>query len=337
MIVDLARFVERERPYWRRLEKSVARLEEAPAWPLEMNDALTLHYLYERAAAALNRIHTFSSDPEVTGYLESLVARAYAVIHSADRRRRRFRPVRWFFGTFPRTFRTHARAFALATAVTLAGSALGAFALAVDDEAKGVIMPFEGLKGDPSNRVEQEEAGGEDDQQLKTAFSSMLMTHNTRVSIIAMALGLTFGVGTILLLFYNGVILGAVVFDYLRAGEGVFLTGWLLPHGAVEIPAILIAGQAGLVLASAIIGRGAGDPLKVRMRQVLPGLVTLIFGVAVLLVWAGLIEAFLSQYHHPVLPYWLKISFGCVELVLLGLFLGLSGRRGAAEAAEEAA
>ena len=64
---------------------------------------------------------------------------------------------------------------------------------------------------------------------------------------------------------------------------------------------------------------------------ILPSLVTLISGVAVLLVWAAIVEAFISQYHEPVLPYGLKISFGCVELVLLTLFLVLSGRRGARE------
>jgi hypothetical protein len=48
--------------------------------------------------------------------------------------------------------------------------------------------------------------------------------------------------------------------------------------------------------------------------------------VALLLVWAGLVEAFLSQYHEPVLPYPVKIAFGMVELILLILFLGRSGR-----------
>jgi hypothetical protein len=53
--------------------------------------------------------------------------------------------------------------------------------------------------------------------------------------------------------------------------------------------------------------------------------VTLIFGVGLMLVWAGFIEAFLSQYHEPVIPYDAKIAFGAVELVLLFLFLGKSG------------
>jgi hypothetical protein len=54
---------------------------------------------------------------------------------------------------------------------------------------------------------------------------------------------------------------------------------------------------------------------------------TLIFGVGVFLVWAGFVEAFLSQYHEPVLPYSAKIAFGLVELILLVLFLSKSGSR----------
>ena len=48
-----------------------------------------------------------------------------------------------------------------------------------------------------------------------------------------------------------------------------------------------------------------------------------------MLVWAGLVEAFLSQYHEPVIPYELKIGFGVVELILLILFLSRSGSKNA--------
>jgi uncharacterized membrane protein SpoIIM required for sporulation len=142
-----------------------------------------------------------------------------------------------------------------------------------------------------------------------------------------MALGMTWGIGTIMLLFYNGIILGAVVFDYVLAGEIRFVAGWLLPHGAIEIPAILIAGQAGLILGKALIGWGTSAGMKNRLRMISPDLVTLIFGVAILLVWAGIVEAFFSQYHEPVIPYTLKIIFGLTEMLLLTLFLMRSGRK----------
>jgi uncharacterized membrane protein SpoIIM required for sporulation len=154
----------------------------------------------------------------------------------------------------------------------------------------------------------------------------MLMTHNTRVSVLTLALGMTWAVGTILLLFYNGVVMGAICVDYITDGQSAFLAGWLLPHGSVEIPAILIAGQAGLVLGGALIGWGKRTPLRERLRVVTPDLATLIGGVAVMLIWAGLIESFFSQYHEPVLPYAVKIGFGLIELGLLSVFLLRAGR-----------
>ncbi len=325
MIIDLPRFIATERPYWLELGKILGRLEAEPGARLSLDEVKRFHFLYERAAADLARIATFS-EPESRQFLENLVARAYGEIHETRGSRARFHPLRWFFQILPQTFRRHLRAFGLALAITIAGSLFGALALALDPEAKQVITPFPHLLGNPAERVAEEESSLSDRlRDAKTSFSAQLMTHNTKVSILALALGMTWGVGTVVLLFYNGVILGAVALDYMRAGQTEFLLGWLMPHGVVEIPAILIAGQAGLVLAGALIGWGGRAPLRVRLREVGGDLVTLIFGVALMLVWAGFVEAFLSQYHAPVFPYWAKIGLGTLELALLALFLLKSG------------
>jgi hypothetical protein len=94
----------------------------------------------------------------------------------------------------------------------------------------------------------------------------------------------------------------------------------------VEIPAILIAGQAGLILGRALVGWGNRAPLNERLRRIGPDLVTLIGGVAVLLVWAGIIEAFFSQNHEPTIPYGAKIAFGTLQLAALTWFLMSCGR-----------
>jgi uncharacterized membrane protein SpoIIM required for sporulation len=189
-------------------------------------------------------------------------------------------------------------------------------------------MPFAGLESDPGERVHREESG--QNQSLRghrSTFSAELMTHNMRVAFFTLALGITWGVGSVLMLFYNGVIVGAVAFDYVRAGYTTFLLGWLMPHGVVEIPAILVAGQASFVLAGALLGRGDRRPRRERLREATPAVVTLAGGAAVMLVWAGIVESFISQYHRPVLPYEAKIAFGLVELLMLVAFLGFSGRK----------
>src|SRR6185436_14189974 len=144
--------------------------------------------------------------------------------------------------------------------------------------AKAVILPemFASHVGDPTERVARAErdadspsAGG------MSSFSAKLMVNNIGVSLKAMALGMTYGIGTILVLFYNGIILGLVGVDYIMAGQTIFLLGWLLPHGVIEIPAILIGGQAGLMIAGALIGWGKRTTLRARFRAITPDLTTL--------------------------------------------------------------
>jgi len=326
LIIDLNRFIREEREYWTALEVILDTLEKQPEHRMDLAQVRQFHYLYQRTSAGLAKIMTFSAEQELRRYLESLVGRAFSEIHETRKKPYRLAPARWFFHTFPLTFRRHIHAFLISLIIMLAGFAFGGGAISLDPTAKEVLMPFPHLQADPSERVSVEEKADRDRlKNRKSTFSSYLMTHNTRVSIFTLALGMTWGIGTIILLFTNGIMLGAVALDYILAGESTFLLGWLLPHGSIEIPAILISGQAGLILAGALIGWGKPVPLRARLRRISGDLVTLIFGVAIMLVWAGVIEAFLSQYHEPVISYQLKIGLGIIELSLLVLFLGKSG------------
>ena len=328
MIIDLKKFISEERPFWNEFEALLEKAENNPEYRMTLSEVKRFHYLYQRASADLARIGTFSAEPNTRQYLESLVSRAYAEIHENRAKQHRWKPLHWFFFVFPSVFRRNIRAFWLCCAAMLAGCAFGAFLLMVAPETKALLLPFTHLHGDPAERVAEEEQAGEDRLTgSKLYFSSYLMTHNTKVAVFTFCLGITWGIGTLIMLFYNGVILGAVAYDYVSAGQTEFLLGWLLPHGSIEIPAILLAGQAGIVLAGALIGRQQTIPLRMRFRTVSSDIVTLVFGVALMLVWAGIVEAFFSQYHEPVLPYGLKIGFGLIELLLLSYFLGRSGRK----------
>jgi uncharacterized membrane protein SpoIIM required for sporulation len=326
VILDLPRFVTTERVYWNELQAVLDRLNLEPNWSMSISEIERLHYLYERCSADLVRLDTFATEPQLRAYVESLVSRAYAEIHET---RARAGKIRWgaFIAAFPRAFRRHLGAFRLAVGLTLAGCVFGWVAIRMDPDAKAVLMPFQGLMGSPGKRVAEEEGAKTDRLQgRKASFSAQLMTHNIQVTVTALAAGVTWGVGTVILLFYNGVIMGAVAADYVGAGYGQFLAGWLLPHGAIEIPAILLGGQAGFVLAGALIGWGERTSRTERLRAVADDLLAIALGAAAMLVWAGIVEAFVSQYHQPVLPYGLKIAFGVLEMLALTIFLSRVGR-----------
>jgi uncharacterized membrane protein SpoIIM required for sporulation len=326
MIVDFNRFAETSRPQWQRLERYLTRMESDAAFRASLQQVEEIHELYQHACTDLARVAPFAAEPELKRYLEWLVARAYCQIY-ASRPRPVFSFRRWLFETLPQTFRRHIRAFQLSTVLTLLGVLFGAMVLAADPEAKSVLLPFAHLQGTPKERVAVEMAGkGRELEGAKSRFSAQLITNNTRVAFLSFALGMTAAFGTALVLFYNGVILGAVVYDYIADGQIAFLLGWLLPHGVIEIPALVVAGQAGIVLGHALIGWGTRKSRGQRLREVGPDLATLAGGVVVMLVWAGIVEAFFSQYHEPVVPYALKIAFGVLEGLLLTLFLMRGGR-----------
>ncbi len=322
MIIDLSHFLSEGRPYWQELEKLLDRLESQYNRKMNIDEVKRFHYLYERTLADLAKIGSFSADPDSKQYLESLTGRAYGEIHDNRRFSVRKFSISQSVALFPQTVRRHVGALLLATAIFAVGCAFGAAATAFDPQAKAVIMPWPHLLQDPSDRVDKEEADKSSSVDgSKISFSSQLMTHNTRVSILSLASGMTCGIGTGILAFYNGVIMGAVSIDYILAGETVFLAAWLLPHGSIEIPAILIAMQAGFVLAGALLGNSRGGRnLRQRFKDAQSDLVILIIGVAAMLVWAGILESFLSQYHSPTV-YFAKIAFGVIQLALLVLFL----------------
>lgn len=326
MILDLDRYVAAARPVWQELEKALEHLEQDPDpdWTVEQTEQF--YRLYQMTSAHLAEVRHLTAERELRDYLEHLVARSYARIYVRRSEERRLRWWQWFTAAFPAAVRRHARALAMSVGIFLIGSLFGAVILRIDPTAKAALLPFGHGQTTPSERVKREMAErGRRISEARGRFSAQLMTHNTQVAFFTLGLGMTFGLGTLVLLFYNGVILGAVALDYVADGQAVFLLGWLLPHGSVEIPAILLAGQAGLVLGHALIGWGNRLPRRLRLRAVLPDLVTMAGGVAVLLVWAGIIESFFSQYHEPVVPYALKIGFGVVEMAALGLFLARGG------------
>lgn len=327
MIIDLDRFRAAETPYWTELEKMLLRLEQDMRAGLTLEQSRRLHYLYRRAAGCLARLQTFAGEPETVRYLEALVARAYAELHETRGKQHRFQPLRWLMRDFPNAFRRHKKAFAISCLAMFVGGIFGAFVLLLDPDSKGALIPFSHLLGDPGERVKEEESVDRDRMDgAKATFSAHLMTHNIKVSILTMGLGMLYGVGSVIMLFYNGAVLGVVAADYCAAGYTKFLLGWLLPHGAIEIPAILVAGQAGLVLGGALIGWGKRLPMRQRLAAVMPDVCFLAYGFTVMLIWAGFVESYLSQYHEPAIPYALKIGIGVAELIGLTAFLMFAGK-----------
>ena len=328
MILDLERFQAQARPRWNNLESLLALVEGRPDHGLNPAEAEQLQELYTQAAADLSRVTHGALAPELRQYLERLVARAYAELYYDPPKRFQFwQWRRWLkiFTAFPEAFRRQSRYFALAVLITVLGCTMGGLAVRYDPASVDLLLPADYLR-DPGKRVHAEEKGENrhvPSRQIEAAFSAQLIRHNIEVSLLAAALGVTFGIGTALLLFENGVLLGAVAVRYTQQGFGLFVAAWLLPHGVFEIPSMLIAGQAGFYLARLLLRRREDRDVRQTMREWL----VLIAGLALMLTWAGIMEAFFSQHHEPELPYGFKVAVAGAEFALLTVYLLVIGRR----------
>lgn len=322
---DVNRFVHERRSDWDALEGLLALVEAKGMRALDIEGARRFGKLYRSVSSDLIRARTELVDASVTDYLNDLVARSYARVHAGSGRHARH-VLRFFLEGFPRLFREEWKAIALSALLLFAGGAVGATAVAIDGDALGVLIPEQHQAWTPDERIARDAERGAHGADQAASFSSFLFTHNIKVSFLVFALGVTFGVGTVSVLFYNGVPLGALAMQYHDAGQDLFFWAWILPHGIPELTAIFIAGGAGLLLARGLLvpdRRARRDALVHEARRA----ARLVVGAMPILVVSGFIEGTISQLHEPVIPYWLKLAFAALVGVGLYAWLLLAGRR----------
>jgi uncharacterized membrane protein SpoIIM required for sporulation len=311
---------------WQRLEELLGERDDRGPKALPVRTLHELSKLLRSASADLIRARTERVHVSVEDYLNDLVGRGYMLVHGrSDIDRGRVRAL--FTRTFPQTFRAEGRAIGLAATMLLAGAAVGATFVARDPASLGALLPEMHQAHTPDERVQRDEQDGPAGSSEAVAFSGWLFTHNIQVSFAVFALGLTFGVGTVALLIYNGVPLGALAMQYHLADKGTFFWAWILPHGIPELTSIAIAGGAGLLLARGLVlpgRRRRRDALRAEARRAS----TLVVGLMPILVLAGIIEGTVSQVHAPVLPYADKLVFAAVVWAAVYGYLLLAGRRG---------
>jgi len=152
---------------------------------------------------------------------------------------------------------------------------------------------------------------------MKPYASSRIMTNNISVALMTFASGITGAVGTVYLLFFNGLMIGVVGAACASAGMSLSLWSFVAPHGVLELPTIFIAGGAGFRLAQGLLFPGH-RPRRTALTVAAREAVLLALGCAPLLVVAGVVEAFVSP---TGLPVWSKFLVAGSLFTLLVVYL----------------
>jgi uncharacterized membrane protein SpoIIM required for sporulation len=327
--VDLNQFIAENRPQWRKFEKMLEAAESAGLSGLSHSELKDFGFLYRKVSSDLVHVRSVTSNAELTEYLNNLVSRGYAKVYSG-RSLRLGAIFEFFMRGFPRELRARFAYLLLSAAVFLGGIAFGFLAVTFDQKSRYYLMSPEHVHTSPAEHarkaLEAEEHGGRLTSAGHASFlSTFLFTNNIRVGLLAFASGITLGIGTVLVLAFNGAMLGSVAAAYHESGVTLFFYSWVLPHGVMELTCIVIAGAAGLLLGRAVLWPGeysTTDSLRIRGRSAL----ILVLGTIPVFIFAGLIEGSLSQINPPTIPYWFKLAVAAATGAFLILYLGFAGR-----------
>lgn len=310
---------------WRELEEILARADKQGLRRLTSEELYRLPLLHRAALSSLSVARSISLDRNLVEYLETLSARAH--IHVYGGKRSYGATLRRFFtSTFPRRVVSIRRAVAVSALLMLLGGVCG-FVLTLRDPDLYYGFVPESLAGGRNPTATREELRevlySDGEGQGLSGFAGYLFTHNAQIGLLCFAVGVAAGVPVALLLFYNGVILGAFGALYTRADLTVPLWLWILPHGVTELLAVVLCGAAGLRLGASLVfpGRYARiDSLALEGRNA----AVIVMGCIALFLVAGVIEGYFRQL---VQSDAVRLAVTVATALFWILYFGVLGRR----------
>ena len=316
------RFVTRKRDSWEAFRTLAARAERIGLKQLGAAEIPGFAARYREVAADLARARTYGVDPRVLEYLERVVSAGHNAVYGRHIGHR-VHMGRLVLRELPAAV-VAARAYVVTALLMFAVPAMTGYVLIRERPAIAEQVLTDEMLARARAGAEHRAQGvgyAQQPSMYLPVIATGIITNNVQVAFLGFAFGITAGIGTVLLLVFNGLHFGAVLGLFANYG----LAGWLLTfvagHGVLELSAIFIAGGAGLLVARALLAPGdltRRDALVLAGRQA----VRLVGASVLLLGLAGTIEGLLSASDAPA-PF--KFATSGATVVLLILYLA-SGR-----------
>lgn len=302
-------FIAKNEPQWKQLEAFNQKLKHKGIRALSQIEVKSFAEAFRAAGYHLAYAKTHYPNGSCLPYLTHIVGVAHNYYYV--REKGSLSSVKdYFLHRFPTASRQAWRYVALATILFMAGAIFAYIYVAMDIQRFNQIFPWEFAGGD---------FGDGEVVWDYALMSAVIMTNNIRVSIMAFAFGVTLGVGTVWILFYNGMIVGALASFIAMTGtprDVLIFWALILPHGVPELIAIFISGACGLMIGHAMLMPGSYTRRHAVIKYARKAM-ELIPGIVVILILAGLIEGFFTPM--AISPYF-KLAFSLVTFAGMSLY-----------------
>ncbi|MEM9088174.1 MAG: stage II sporulation protein M [Cyanobacteria bacterium P01_F01_bin.53] len=298
--MNVQRWMARRETSWRQLEALLKQAESKGLKSLKSDQVRQMASLYRSVSADLARARGHQVGPAVIKDLQSLTSRGYSQIYQGSRRQEWRDLIDFYSYGFPEVVQQSWAYIAIATLLFFLGGAIGWWYAWQDDSFMTLVLGSDFVT---EVRTTQE-LWTVSILGIEPVASSGLMINNISVALFAMIGGIAMyikeiplltppGGFTLYVLVFNGLMIGCVSALVAQVNLAYDLWAFIFPHGSLELPAIFLAGGAGLLLARAILLPGQYrrlDALKLYGLQT----AKLLYGIVPMLIIAGIIEGFFS-------------------------------------------
>lgn len=295
-------FIKKNIDKWRKYQY------EAPTDPDEMAQQFT------ELVNDLGYSKTFYPHSKVTQYLNDLASRIYLTIYR-NKREESSRITRFFKTELPLTIRRHHREILYAFLIFVGFAIMAAFSAAHDETfVRGVLG--DGYVEMTEDNISKGDPFGVYKHSNPLNMFAYIALNNIYVSFQVFVWGIFLGLGTVYMLFTNGVMVGSFQYYFFAKNLGwqSILVIWC--HGTLEISAIILSGSAGLILSNSILFPGSHKRLHSLMNGAKDGMKLMIALVPILLV-AAFLEGFVTRYSYSSMPYWVSILILAVSFIFI--------------------
>ncbi|MBV6623892.1 MAG: stage II sporulation protein M [Rivularia sp. (in: Bacteria)] len=312
--MDIQRWIARRELNWQRLDSLLNQIEKKGLKSLRTTEVKELSNLYHLIVGDLTSARAHNLNRHLIQNLQALKARAYKQVNQGARQKKYLRAVKFYSWGLPATVQQTFPYIAVATALFILGILAAWLYIWQDPNFISLILPSRIIsKVRDDGKLWMDSVVGIE----PLICSGITINHNLKVCFSAVAGGITAGVFTIYVMVFNGLLIGAVANLVSQNNLAYPFWAFIFPHGSLELPAIILAGSAGLLISKAILFPGQYchlDAIKIYGSQA----IKLVFGIVPMLVVAGLIEGFFSP--NPNVPNPIKYLTGIALFVILIIY-----------------
>ena len=261
----------------------------------------------------LSYAKTFYPKSKVTRWVNGIAAGIYQSIYQ-NKKEKYSRIFQFWKFELPLLFKRYHRIFLFTTVMFVLFVAIGVFSsMNNPDFVRGVLG--DGYVDMTEQNIDKGDPFGVYKDGNPFSMFVIIGFNNISVAFKAFVGGFTLGLFTIMIMWGNGIMLGAFQYMFFAKGLGIksVLVIWI--HGTLEISAIVIAGTAGFILASGILFPGTYSRMVSFKRNAKDAAKVLISLVPVFIV-AAFFESYVTHLmsqtydkaNNTGLPGWASVS-----------------------------